>query len=75
MSSVCHFSYVLVKKNLECPRARWDNCKSDGKQLADSANNFETCALCPLQLLKHNSDTVAIRLDILINLPYKPCFM
>jgi hypothetical protein len=75
MSSVCHFLYVLVKKNLECPRARWDKCKSNDKPLADSANKFGTCALCLSQLLKYNCDTVAIRLDILVNQPYMPCFM
>jgi hypothetical protein len=52
MSSVCHLSYVLVKKNLECPRARWDNWKSNDKPLADSANKVGTCTLHLSQLLK-----------------------
>jgi hypothetical protein len=34
VSSVSYSLYVLVRKNLECPRARWDNCKSVGKPLA-----------------------------------------
>jgi cadmium resistance protein CadD (predicted permease) len=47
------------KKNLECPRARWDNWKSNDKPLADSGNKFGTCTL-HVTTLAHNCDTVGI---------------
>jgi hypothetical protein len=75
MSSVCHISYVLVKKNLECPRARWDNSKSIDKPLADSANKYGTCTLHLSQPLKIIVTQWLLRLDILVNQPYMPCFM
>jgi hypothetical protein len=57
MSSICHFSYILVKKNLECPRAKWDNWKSNDKQLADSASE---CGTRTLHLSEPLKITVAL---------------
>lgn len=75
MSSVYHFSYVLVKKNLECPRARWVNCKSNNKPLPHNVNKCGTCALHLSQLLKIIVTLWLFRLHILMSQPYKPWFI